>query len=592
MSTKRKLIVSAAAVCLIAAGLFCYGRETRPVQFRSSRSLRELSGIAAPLSEQEAAAVSNMLMQYYVENENTAGFVHYSAPEDLQGLYAMYQFAKVFDAAELQDSLQKQLSQIRLPAPDTLDIVNLVYYAELGTGCAVPDYDAERVLSAFGRFYDEKNHLFFLVDENDDIHKKIALTAFCAEHVPTLKNSGQFSLQEGAEAAMQGYQFETNRALAFFNAGGDILHLYHVLGLDCTDTVRQQADWFASWSELYASAELTSISTLTAERDFRSVAALFGDKEPDTRLRSFFESLDEKQAAAMITSKLDALMLADAMCGTDTTGNAAAAAALTSKFRSVLQQEPVFQAELSAEQTAYGVFLAESTGTALNRDKINAFLKAEYAKLEKQQNAAEQIEQLYSLVAIDGVMNQYTYMYPAGTYQKMLDRMLAAAGSKNPDAAMLNAERKAVEIIQNLQLHNVDVKLKQYQREKLLRMLRTAVAGERMTISYADILMLNDMLGAELVSAQDLQKVYDSLRTDDGICAAQDETPDLYSTFLLGVCLSERNDFSKQNELSTFAEAYRNEAGLFCADKASDPFPDSVYYGFWLEKQRIGGDKS
>jgi hypothetical protein len=594
MSIKRKLIVSAAAVCLIAASALCYYRETRPVRFRTGRSLRELSGIGTSLSEQETAAVSNMLMQYYVENENTAGFVHYSAPEDLQGLYAMYQFAKVFDAPELQADLQRQLSQIRLPAPDTLDIVNLVYYAELGYGCSLSDFDTDRVLRAFSRFYDQENHLFFLVDENDDIHKKIALTAFCAEHVPVLKNSRQFALQKGAEKAMQGYRFDTNQSLAFFNAGGDILHLYHVLDLDCTETVRQQADWFASWSELYASAEMTSISALTAERDFRSVADLFGGNAQDSKILGFYDALDEQHAAAMITSRLDALMLADAMRGIDTAGNPAAKTALTAKFQECLQQEPVFQAELNAEQTAYGVFLAESTGTALNRDKVNAFLKKEYAKLETEQNEAEQIEQLYYLVAIDGVMNQYSYMCPASTYQKMLDRTIAAADSQKPDTAMLNAERKAVEIIQNLQLHNVDVKLKKHQRDKLLRMLRTAAASERLTIGFTDILLLNDMLEADLVSAEDLQNAYQTLRTDGGICAVQDDTctPDLYSTFLFGVCFTERNDFSKHDELCAFAEAYRNEAGLFCADAASVPFPSSVYYGFWLEKQRIGGDKS
>ena len=240
MSIKRKLIVSAAAVCLIAAGALWYYRETRPFRFRTGRSLRELSGIGASLSEQEIAAVSNMLMQYYVENETTAGFVHYSAPEDLQGLYALYQFARVFDAPELQEDLQHQLSQIRLPAPDTMDIVNLVYYAELGSGCNASDYDESRTLRAFSRFYDQNNHLFFLVDENDDMHKKIALTAFCAEHIPALKERRLFSLQEGAEKAMQGYRFDTNPSLAFFNAGGDILHLYQVLNLDCTETVRQQ----------------------------------------------------------------------------------------------------------------------------------------------------------------------------------------------------------------------------------------------------------------------------------------------------------------------------------------------------------------
>ncbi len=591
MSIKRKLIVTAAAVCLIAAGALWYYRETRPFRFRTGRSLRELSGIGASLSEQEIAAVSNMLMQYYVENETTAGFVHYSAPEDLQGLYALYQFARVFDAPELQEDLQHQLSQIRLPAPDTMDIVNLVYYAELGSGCNASDYDESRTLRAFSRFYDQNNHLFFLVDENDDMHKKIALTAFCAEHIPALKESRLFSLQEGAEKAMQGYRFDTNPSLAFFNAGGDILHLYQVLNLDCTETVRQQANWFAAWSELYESAKLTGISALTAERDFRSVAELFGGRAQDSRIRGFYNALDEQQAAALITSKLDALMLADAMRGIDAAGNPAAKAALTAAVQKCLQQEPVFQTELNAEQTAYGVFLAEKTGTALNRGKINTFLKEEYARLETEQNEAEQIEQLYYLTAIDGIMNQYSYLCPAGTYQKMFDRIIAAADSRKPDAAMLNAERKAVELIQNLQLHNVDVKLNKHQRDKLLRMLRTAAASERQTAGFTDILLLNDILEADLVSGQDLQNAYQALKTDRGICAVQGGTPDLYSTFLFGVCFAERNDFSRHDELCAFAEAYRKETGLFGTDAASVPFPGSVYYGFWLEKQRIGGDK-
>ena len=267
---------------------------------------------------------------------------------------------------------------------------------------------------------------------------------------------------------------------------------------------------------------------------------------------------------------------------------------MAEKYREILQKELVFHAELSAEQTAYGVFLAESTGMALNRDKVNAFLKEEYEKLETQQNAVEQIEQLYYLIAIDGIMNQYTYMYSAKGYQQILDHIFAVADTKNSSAVMLNAERKAVEIIQNLQIHNVDVNLKKWQRNRLIRMLRTAVTSdERVTIGFTDILLLNDMLDADLVSLQDMQNVYHSLRTDDGIRAALDDTctPDLYSIFLFGVCMTERNDFSKHDELCSFARIYRDKEGLFIAKKDSMPFPGSVYFGFWLEKQRIGGDK-
>ena len=165
----------------------------------------------------------------------------------------------------------------------------------------------------------------------------------------------------------------------------------------------------------------------------------------------------------MINSQLDALMFADAMRGIDTARNPSAKEAMAEKYREILQKELVFHAELSAEQTAYGVFLAESTGMALNRDKVNAFLKEEYEKLETQQNAVEQIEQLYYLIAIDGIMNQYTYMYSAKGYQQILDHIFAVADTKNSSAVMLNAERKAVEIIQNLQIHNVDVKLTKWQ---------------------------------------------------------------------------------------------------------------------------------
>lgn len=594
MKKKHRLIFLSAVTFLIVAIGFWYYFETRPFQFKTSRSLRELSGISSPLSEQESSAVRSMLGQYYIETQKTAGFVHYSAPEDLQGLHTMFQFSKVFDEAEIREKLEEQLSQIRLPSPDTLDIVNLVYYAELGYEGIVPDFDAKRVLSLFSRFYDHEHHLFFLSDEKDIIHQKIALTAFCVEYVPALKDSEQFSFQEGAEQAMRTYQFDTNHSLAFFNAGGDILYLYHVLGLKCPEIVKQQADWFASWSELYATAELKDLNSLTAEHDYCSVAKMFGIAASNSRLLDFYDTLEEQQAAGMINSQLDALMFADAMRGIDTARNPSAKEAMAEKYREILQKELVFHAELSAEQTAYGVFLAESTGMALNRDKVNAFLKEEYEKLETQQNAVEQIEQLYYLIAIDGIMNQYTYMYSAKGYQQILDHIFAVADTKNSSAVMLNAERKAVEIIQNLQIHNVDVKLTKWQRNRLIRMLRTAVTSdERVTIGFTDILLLNDMLDADLVSLQDMQNVYHSLRTDDGIRAALDDTctPDLYSIFLFGVCMTERNDFSKHDELCSFARIYRDKEGLFIAKKDSMPFPGSVYFGFWLEKQRIGGDK-
>lgn len=591
---KKIFILALVFLIVIAAAGWVYQTQ-RPFDFTDRQSLSDVvspEGAVTPDGEQN---IRKLLQSKITETDDRIGFAGDSFGADLYQLNSYVQYCAVFRDEKCLNDLKQKVGSSVLPSPDSLSILNLLYYVNICDTLSL-DYSTESVTDRLKDFYDQELHLFYLTDQNNTLHQKITLTAMCVRQIPALRTDPAFSVTEGAKQAYESYQFETTQEQTFYNSGGDILYLYDRLGLIDSSITDAQTAWFQYWEQVFRATEIRSIADALAWAEYSRIARLFTKDDGHSRLQSYYDRLTAADAEAWNREQADFLMISTAFDSVDTKANQDVSQYLSQTVRQQIQGELFAQSEIDIQNTAYGLLLKKMANDDIDRDKLQNLITETYRSIASKETISEKINALYYTVIADGLNNGYRYSCDSRFYQSVIDETLKSIDyEKDAYSAVINA-RKAVELITDLQIHNVGVKLSRRQRTNIKKGMSRLLKKKEITesVCITDLYLLDSMLRTNLVSKETVLSSYRLLEQNGGartLCTEGAE-PDLYSTFRFYVCFLKMNDYSQLSAQQAFARSLQDGEALYQASMHDAATLESVYFGNCIALTAAGGDKS
>ena len=591
---KKIFIIASVFLIGIAAAGWVYLTQ-RPFDFADRQSLSDVVSPEGAVSPGGAQNIKKLLQSKIIETEDRIGFAGDSFGADLYPLNSYVQYCTVFHDEKCLNDLKQKVSSSVLPAPDSLSILNLLYYVNICDTLSL-DYSTESVTERLKDFYDPELHLFFLTDQNNTLHQKITLTAMCVRQIPALKTDPAFSVTEGAKRVYASYQFETTQEQTFYNSGGDILYLFDRLGLIDSSITDAQTAWFQYWEQVFRATEIRSIADALAWAEYSRIARLFTKDDDHAKLQSYYDRLTAADAEAWNREQADFLMISTAFDSIDTKANQDVSQYLSQTVRQQIQGELFAQSEIDIQNTAYGLLLGKTANDDIDRDKLQNLITETYQSIASKETVSEKINALYYTVIADGLNNGYQYSCDSRFYQSVIDETLKGIDyEKDAYNAVINA-RKAVELITDLQIHNVGVKLSRRQRTNIEKGMSRLLKKKEITesVCITDLYLLDSMLRTNLVSKETVLSCYRLLEQNGGartLCTEGVE-PDLYSTFRFYVCFLKMNDYSQLSAQQAFAESLQDGEAVYQASMHNAATLESVYFGNCIALTAAGGDKS
>ncbi len=245
---------------------------------------------------------------------------------------------------------------------------------------------------------------------------------------------------------------------------------------------------------------------------------------------------------------------------------------------------------INPRTTAYALALATWTGFSYDHEKINAFLKEQYEALPDIQNSYEKAEMLYYLVGIDQIANNYLhFQLDDKTIQLAVDDIFEQlSGKEQNTASELEAVRKTVEIVSDLQLFNRNVFIKEKYVATVKSIISNALKDEMLSHSVfsVDMKLIDEYLGLSIVKESVVADAFFELKTDRGVKYVNDAEvePDIFSTFLF-LKLAETDLWSESpNSFASFADVFSLDSVLQENESDFHADPTELYLICYLEK--------
>lgn len=255
--------------------------------------------------------------------------------------------------------------------------------------------------------------------------------------------------------------------------------------------------------------------------------------------------------------------------------------------------------KIDLQSTLYGILLADKSGFQYNKDKVQNFINQNYQFIEESREPLEITNYLYYTIILDQIINNFDVKYNSDFIQKKADYVL-----KNIKYDYENAEesiqetRKILEIIMDLQIHNVDVHITEKQRKKIKKGLKAYWKQEELTNSFliTDMYIINDILNLDIVNTDDFNRIHNLLLSNSGNKMYNDKSmaADIFTTYKFEICLERMNNYNFLEEKQKFARSLKIKEGIYCLYDDSENLLielASVVYGNIICKEEIGGDK-
>lgn len=254
---------------------------------------------------------------------------------------------------------------------------------------------------------------------------------------------------------------------------------------------------------------------------------------------------------------------------------------------------------IDLQSTLYGILLADKSGFQYNKEKLQNFINQNYQLIEESRDTSEITNYLYYTIILDQIANNFNVNYNSNFIQEKIDFVLKNTkyGTEN-EAESIEETRKILEIIMDLQIHNVDVHITEKQRKKISKGLKSCWNREELKNSFliTDMYIISDILKLDIVKPDDFIQVHNLLLSNGGNKMKKDESmaADIFTTYKFEVCLERMNDYTCLEDKKQFVESLKIKEGIYCLyDDSEDMLIDlaSVLYGNTICKREIGGDK-
>lgn len=542
------------------------------------------------LSDMPKDNINDVLQSLYVENNEVCGFADKSYKSI--DLYTADSIVKLAGALPKYDIGLLKNNFLFLSATDVtkLDLLNLLYYVDL-CGQMDIDLDYDMVNNELCKYYDKNQCLFFLDSESDSAHIKLVITALVKKTMKNNLDEKTFELEKGIVQVYDNYEFLTGNSSSLYNSGGDILHCISVFGMNETADMSELAEWFEYWKKTYEDMSIDTSTDALMYSEFLNIAVIFDEKYSREKLDNYYNALDEQKVEEI----QDLHIIFNIMDNMDSADNEKVNGLIINRINNALSSESPVTLETDLKSTVYGVLLSQYTGFSYDEDKIKAYINSIYDRDTSGENVYERSSNLYYVIILEQLVNNYEVDYGIKHIQKQIDDMLSEMDySTESLGSDIISTRRLVEIVSDLRIFDADIKLTQKQINKIKKGIKAALQQEGLknSVLINDMYIIDRILSLNLVSDEALSEVYNSLTVDGGSrsTAETDAEPDITSTYQFFSSLEMMNNYENIEEQRKFISTHEIKDGLYVNEINDSQMELSVIaYGNSIKYVQTGG---
>jgi|GEM_PF-3660986 len=580
-------------VAAIAAGavIFCLMRN-RSVDIEHY-SFTETYNINNTFSVSESQNINEMLTHCCVENSDIYGFSsRKNTTADLYRACAALKLSTLIPDYDISN-IKEKLSFLSSADINQFQFLDFMYYVDICTILNIPIDDHE-LNQALKKFYDNNANLFYLDGPDDTVNIKLIATAMVKNTLQDKLSADEFSPEEGIQQAYNDYPFLTQNDVTLYNSGGDILYCISVFGMEDIVDKKAVENWFQYWKDLYEGMEIDSQISAVQYSEYLNVAKVVDPAYSNKKLQDYYDSFNIESQ-----EEFDDLNLwYTFMKKLDVSGNTALVSFLRTKIDEATKSDAFVSVQIDVQATAFGVMLAQKSGFQLNEEKLKKYVAQNYAKQFSEEKNYDRVANLYYTLILDQLLNNYQLDYDAAYWQTQIDETLNAMNYEPQTlAADVIATRRIVEIVADLQIFDVDVKLSNAQKTNIKKGMKTALQNSELsnTVLINEIYIVNQLLSLNIMTDDTLLTTYRSLCMDGGVRAADsdDILPDVNTTYQFFVSLSRMNHYSDLEQQKRFIDTLKQSDGIYAYDKNSEAYElSTIVYANALHDTELGGDKN
>lgn len=345
----------------------------------------------------------------------------------------------------------------------------------------------------------------------------------------------------------------------------------------------------------YESIDIDGIESILQYSEFYNIAVLFDEHYSNKKIKNFYESMN----SAYLSENTDFFMLINSIENIDNYDNVRFNTELLNAVKDEIQQGNLFEAKIDLQSTVYGIILADNFGFHYNKDKVQNYINQNYDFIDESSDHLEVTNYLYYTVMLEQIVNDYKVEYNSNYLQEKMDFVLKEIeyGLENAEES-IEETRKILELVMDLEIHNVDVHITEKQRRKIKKAIKAYWKNENVANSYLiiDMYLIDKILGFHIISDEDFVQVHDLLLLNGGnrMYADNSFAADIFTTYKFENCLEQMNNYTCLEEKKVFADSLQIKEGIYCLyDDTENVFVElaSVLYGNSICKREVGGDK-
>lgn len=590
-----KLLVSFLSIGFFLTIFLLIRKESGVYEFKEGQSFSETQNLVFQLSEEEKTNIIQTLNNNLVENDNTFGFKGVTDYADLYYINSLVEISKTLQDDDFKNNIKSKynsLTNLDLSSYDSDNILNILYYVNI---CEYLDfsYNINDVYKRLENYYDDEAKLFCLINKKDTLNTKISITSFAYELIPDIVNIGNFDIITGAKNAYKDFDFTIDNNKTFYNSGADILYCYWVLGLIDNSIISEHMDWFEFWKSKYESVQLDSLINALNYAEYYKIAIIFDNNYSADKIQGFYDNL----SLDAIPDDIDYYMICNTIKYANHLDNASFNNQIIDEIINDKSENPLLNKEIDLLSTVYGVILAPNCDFEINSEKLQNYIIESYNKISKSNTNLDQVNNLYYTIILDEFNNDFNITCEPNIIQDILDGAIKSLKFKENIVNDVVASRKIIEIVVDLQIHDMDVHINNNQVNKITKGLEKALKNDEIvnSVLITDIFIVNNLLNTEIMDSSQFYSTYSESLLDGGNKALikADYPTDIYSTYLFFACLYRNNDFDNLAIQQNYVESLKVTDGIYSYGPGFNEYFDlgSILYGNAIIKTVIGGDK-
>lgn len=588
-----KTMVILASLIAIIGTVLSVNINFREYEIKEKYSISEIANTFVTLNDIEKANINRKLKSEISENDNLFGFKSDAVGTDLYFLNSLVEIAKTLNNAQTLKMLKDKTTILAQADPYSMSILNLIYYIDI---CEYFDinYIEEQVIASLEKFYDRQDKLFFLNNSKDTVNVKLAITALCCKTIPKILTEKRFEADVGIQSAYEKYKFSTAQSNTFYNSGGDIIYCYSILGCITDSILSKHREWFELWKSRYEATTINNIENALAYSEFYKIAIIFDKNYDNRKIQNFYNNLTKDD----LPENIDFYLLSNCIKNSGCFNNNDLNLYIANKINVLIALKPLFEMDIDVVNTVYGVVLAKNTGYEIDKQKLQNYINQNYNKINSMKNTADIINNLYYMIILDELNNNYIMNKDSKYIQNIIDKSIKSITFNDDITNDIVIARKALEIVTDLQLHGVNVHINTYQIGKIRKGLAKAAINQNIinSVIITDLYIIDDIINADIISKDLFHRTYKTLTLDGGSKAVLEEDnypADISTTYRFLICFDRMNNYSNLHEQQKYAKSLQLSDGIYRKNLLDNSHAglESILFGNSITKLAVGGDK-